>query len=440
MQKNDLPILKNNLQDNIICIVGLGYVGLPLAVEFSKVFNVIGYDNNARRIKELNVGEDKTKEISSDRLLNIDNLKFTNQEGDISNADIYIITVPTPVDKNNNPDLNPIKKASSFIGANLNQNNIVIYESTVFPGCTEEICVPILEEKSNLKYNKEFFCGYSPERINPGDRLHTLSKIVKIVSGSNDEVAELVDKLYGLIIEAGTFKASSIAVAEAAKVIENTQRDVNIALINELSMIFHKLGLDTKEVLDAAKTKWNFLPFSPGLVGGHCIGVDPYYLTHRAKEVGFHPEIILAGRKINDKMGSYIVDKVISELARKGLSPVGAKIAIMGLTFKEDCPDLRNTKVISMIDGLEKFNCDVKISDSEASRDSAIESYGVSLCDLEDIKDQDAVIFAVGHKNYKSLKINSIRKILKSDGVLIDVKSIFNKKMFENTGITYWRL
>lgn len=423
-----------------IAIIGLGYVGLPLVVEFSKKYKVVGFDIDKERISELINAHDRTNEISSEKLKKVKNILFTSKADLIEDANIYIVTVPTPVDKNKNPDLKSIKSASSLVGSYLKKGDVVIYESTVFPGCTEEICVPILEKSSGLTYNEDFFCGYSPERINPGDKHHTLSQITKITSGSNEKVASFVDLLYKEIIEAGTFKATSIAVAEAAKVIENTQRDVNIALINELSMIFQRLGLDTKEVLDAAKTKWNFLPFSPGLVGGHCIGVDPYYLTHKATEVGFHPEIILAGRKINDSMGSYIVDRIVTELAKIGKSLLTSKVSILGLTFKEDCPDLRNTKVISIIDILNKFNAKVQVADPQANKDEALDIFGISTIKLESISDQDVIVIAVGHKQYKVLGLDNFLKMLKPNGIIIDIKSIYSKNMFEDSDLIYWRL
>ena len=329
-----------------IAIIGLGYVGLPLAIEFSRKFKVIGYDIDEKRINELHNGYDRTNETKKEDFFASKDLIFSSSASILSKANIYIVTVPTPVDKNNNPDLRLLISATETVGKCLNRKDIVIFESTVYPGCTEQVCVPILEKKSSLKFNIEFFCGYSPERINPGDKEHTLANICKITSGSTPIVTDYIDSIYSSIIEGGTYKASSIMVAEAAKVIENTQRDVNIALVNELSLIFKKLNLDTSEVLEAASTKWNFLPFKPGLVGGHCIGVDPYYLTHKAVELGYHPEIILAGRRINDNMGDFIAENTISELALQGVNPVGAKIAILGLTFKENCPDLRNTKAI----------------------------------------------------------------------------------------------
>ena len=341
-----------------IAVVGLGYVGLPLAIELSKKYPTIGYDLNESRVSKLIAGKDETLEVSK-KELNNSSLKISSKITDISNCEIFIITVPTPVNKNKNPDFYPLESATESVAQFINKNNIVIYESTVYPGATEEKCVPILEEKSGLKYNHDFFCGYSPERINPGDKKRTFKNITKVVSGSNDQCANIVNKLYQSIIPAGTHKVSSIAIAEAAKVIENVQRDVNIALINELSMIFNKLDLDTEEVLKAAGTKWNFLPFRPGLVGGHCIGVDPYYLTHRAAEIGYHPNIILAGRKINDGMSKYISEKAIIEMTKIGKNPVGSNIAVLGITFKENCPDIRNTKVVDIIQNLKKYDCNI---------------------------------------------------------------------------------
>jgi len=334
----------------------------------------------------------------------------------------------------------PLEDATNIIAQFLKKNDIVIYESTVFPGCTEEFCVPILERQSKLKYNIDFFCGYSPERINPGDREHSLTKIIKITSGSNQIVADFIDALYSEIITAGTHKVSSIKVAESAKVIGNTQRDVNIALVNELSMIFNKMNIDTKEVLDAASTKWNFLPFNPGLVGGHCIGVDPYYLTYKAKEIGFHPEIILAGRKINDRMGSFLANVTFNEIKKKGISSDKISIAILGLTFKEDCPDLRNTKVIPIIKILEQHDCKVIVSDICADKNESKNNYGINLVDLNEIKEQDVVIVAVGHSQYKKLSKIQLEKMLNPDGIIIDVKSLYDKRMFDDSLITHWRL
>ena len=423
-----------------ISVIGLGYVGLPLVVEFSKKYDVVGFDLDEIRISELNNKYDRTNELSGQDLSDLKNFKITTNENAIANSNIYIVTVPTPVDKNNKPNLNPIISASELIGRYLNKNDIVIYESTVFPGCTEQVCVPILEKESKLKYNSEFFCGYSPERINPGDKKYTLTNITKIVSGSNKQTLNIVNQLYESIISAGTFKASSICVAEAAKVIENTQRDVNIALVNELALIFDKLDLNTNEVLEAASTKWNFLPFKPGLVGGHCIGVDPYYLTHKAIEVGYHPEIILAGRRINDNMGDFIAEKTISELTKLGISPLGANITILGLSFKEDCPDLRNTKVISIINRLKYFNCNLTVSDSWVIPEEAKSQYGIELQKIEEIKKQDAIILAVAHKEYLNLSSNQWERILRPQGLVIDVKSIFNKNYFSKMKFKYWSL
>lgn len=423
-----------------ITVVGLGYVGLPLAVEFSKKFSTIGYDLDIIRVSELNNGYDRTNELSSSDLEQLIHFQITADEKAINNSNIYIVTVPTPVDINNKPNLNPIISATEMIARNLNKGDHVIYESTVFPGCTEQICVPILEKKSNLKYNSEFFCGYSPERVNPGDKKHTLTKITKVVSGSNMDTLDYVNELYSSIITAGTFKASSIAVAEAAKVIENTQRDVNIALINELALIFDKLDISTNEVLEAASTKWNFLPFKPGLVGGHCIGVDPYYLTHKASEVGYHPEIILAGRKINDHMGDYIAEKAISELIKNGIGPIGAKVAVLGLSFKENCPDLRNTKVVSIIERLKSYNCDVVVSDSWVIADEAKTELGLELIDLEKIENQNGIIIAVAHEQYKNIPSHQWKRLLQVNGVVIDVKSIYEKSFFSKMNFKYWKL
>jgi len=423
-----------------IAVIGLGYVGLPLAVEFSKKYNVVGFDPDEIRVSELNDKYDRTNELSDNDLLDLKNFKITSNENKIANSNIYIVTVPTPVDKNNKPDLNPIILASEMIGRFLNKNDIVIYESTVFPGCTEQVCVPILEKESKLKYNSEFFCGYSPERINPGDKNHNLSQITKVVSGSNNQTLDIINQLYDSILSAGTFKASSISVAEAAKVIENTQRDVNIALVNELALIFDKLNINTNEVLEAASTKWNFLPFKPGLVGGHCIGVDPYYLTHKATEVGYHPEIILAGRRINDNMGDFIAEKTISELSKHGISPLGANITILGLSFKENCPDLRNTKVITIRDRLKDYNCNINISDMWVNYKEAKSIYNIELQKIDEIKNQDALIIAVAHKEYVNLSQNKWIRMLKSRGVVIDIKSIFKKDYFVKMGFRYWAL
>jgi len=362
--------------------LGLGYVGLPLAVEFSKFYSTIGFDIDDSRIDELGKNFDRTFEVNNN-LIEKSNLVFTSSSKDLSRCNVYIITVPTPVDIHNNPDMTALASASKIVGELLKKNDVVIYESTVYPGTTEEFCVPILERSSELIYNKDFFCGYSPERINPGDKDRTLTKITKITSGSNDKTANFVDKLYQSILSVDTYKATSIAIAEAAKVIENIQRDVNIALINELSMIFNKLGLDTNEVLEAAGTKWNFLPFRPGLVGGHCIGVDPYYLTHRATEIGYHPEMILAGRRINDNMGKYIAECTIAEMAKAGINTVNAKVAVLGITFKENCPDIRNTKVSDIINNLIPYGCQIDIVDPYANSNEIKDLFDIDLVDLK---------------------------------------------------------
>ena len=423
-----------------IAVIGLGYVGLPLAVELSKHYPVTGFDLNENRIKDLKDGFDRTNEVEENALLNARNLALSISANDIKDANVYIVTVPTPVDKNNTPDLKPLKSASELAGKVLEKDNVVIYESTVYPGATEEICVPILEKESGLKYNLDFTCGYSPERINPGDKEHSLTTITKVTSGSNEKTAEFVDTLYRSIIPAGTFQASSIAVAEAAKVIENTQRDVNIALINELSLIFKKLDLDTVEVLEAAGTKWNFLPFRPGLVGGHCIGVDPYYLTQKAVEVGYHPEMILAGRRINDTMGQFIAENTINELAEQGINPINSKIAVFGLTFKEHCPDLRNTKVTDILDYLKSNKCQVVVTDEWANLDEVKKEYGLDLVDLDSIQGYDAAILAVGHEAYTNFTTDDWQRMLTEDGVVIDVKSLYDKDTFSGISIKHWRL
>ena len=432
-----MRFVKDEIQ---IAIIGLGYVGLPLAIAFREKFKVIAYDLNKKRIDDLRRGFDVTNEVDKGKLIPHKNIHFTSLPKNLKNANIYIITVPTPVDKNNTPNLLPLKNASSIVAKYLDKNDFVIYESTVFPGCTEEVCVPILEKKSGLVYNIDFFCGYSPERINPGDKENVLSSIVKVTSGSNHDAAIFVDKLYNNIIKAGTYRASSIAVAEAAKVIENTQRDGNIALVNELSLIFNRLNIDTAEVLDAASTKWNFMSFKPGLVGGHCIGVDPYYLTYRAAEVGYHPEVILAGRRVNDNMGIYIAEKTITELTKLSISPIGAKIAVLGLTFKSNCPDLRNTKVFSIIDSLQKYNCSLIVSDVHANKNEAKELFNIDLQEHSSIKSQDAIIVAVDHDEYKSFNKEHWDKMLKPNGLLIDVKSIYSISDIKKLNIVYWRL
>ena len=405
-----------------ICLIGLGYVGLPLAVEFGKKRVVIGFDLKQERISELITGTDSTLEVTQKELKDATYLSFTTNVDDIKDCGIYIVTVPTPIDKHNKPDLLPLKKASETIGNVLNKGDIVIYESTVYPGATEEVCVPILEKLSRLAFNKDFYCGYSPERINPGDKEHRLTSIKKVTSGSTPEIANQVDELYQEIITAGTHKASSIKVAEAAKVIENTQRDVNISLINELAIIFNKLGIDTESVLEAAGTKWNFHPFKPGLVGGHCIGVDPYYLTHKAIEVGYHPEMILAGRRLNDKMGAYIANQVSELMINKNISIVGSEILIMGLTFKENCPDLRNTRVVDLIKEFESINCHIDVYDPWVNKAESFHEYGVMPIDNPINGKYDAIVLTVAHDEFKALSLNQIKAFGKDIHVIYDIK------------------
>jgi len=405
-----------------IALIGLGYVGLPLAVEFGKKRKVIGFDINQNRINELKDGIDVTLETTAQELKEADQLSYTSNLDDIKDCGIYIVTVPTPIDKHKRPDLTPLEKSSESVGKILKIGDIVIYESTVYPGATEEICVPILEKQSGLKFNQDFYCGYSPERINPGDKEHRVTTIKKVTAGSTPEIAIQVDELYQEIIIAGTHKASSIKVAEAAKVIENTQRDVNIALINELALIFNKLDIDTEAVLEAAGTKWNFLPFRPGLVGGHCIGVDPYYLTHKAIEVGYNPEMILAGRRLNDNMGSYVADQVSKLMTKKRIHIVDANILIMGLTFKENCPDLRNTRVVDLVEEFEGFNCNVDVYDPWADKDEAVHEYGIKPIDQPVEGKYDAIILAVAHNEFKEMSVEQIRAYGKDNHVLYDIK------------------
>ena len=407
-----------------ICIIGLGYVGLPLAVEFGKSYQTIGFEINIERVEELQKGIDATLEVDAELLQQAKNLSYTYNIEDIKKSDVYVVTVPTPIDKHKNPDLTPLIKASELLGKVLKPNNIVIYESTVYPGATEEICGPILSKVSGLILNKGFYLGYSPERINPGDKVHRVTNIIKVTSGSTDEVAEYVDKLYQSIITAGTYKASSIKVAEAAKVIENTQRDINIALINELAIIFSRLNIDTSEVLEAAGTKWNFLPFKPGLVGGHCISVDPYYLTYKAQEVGYDPEIILAGRRINDNMGSFITNQVIKLMLKKRIQVSGSRILVLGLTFKEDCPDIRNTRVIDIIDELKTYNAKVDVYDPWVDVSIARKEIQIDMIiDLNE-KSYDAIIVAVAHKIFKELGSINIKALGKQNCVIYDVKGL----------------
>mgnify|MGYP000545340598 CR=1 FL=1 len=407
-----------------IALIGLGYVGLPLAVEFGKEIETIGFDTNLARVQELKHGKDATLEIEPEELKKAIKLRYTHDLEELQDCNFFIITVPTPIDKHKRPDLKPLEKASRMIGKLLKQDDIVIYESTVYPGVTEEVCVPILEQESGLKFNQGFYCGYSPERINPGDKEHRITSIIKITSGSTVETANKVDKLYRTIITAGTYMASSIKVAEAAKVIENTQRDVNIALINELALIFNKLNIDTEEVLKAAGSKWNFLPFFPGLVGGHCIGVDPYYLTHKAIEVGYHPEMILAGRRLNDNMGNYVVDQVIKLMTKKSIQIFGANILIMGLTFKENCPDIRSTRVVDMVEEFKILNCKVDIYDPWVDKKEVQYEYGFTPINKLKKGCYDAVILAVSHKEFKEMGVKKINSLGKKNYVLYDVKYI----------------
>ncbi|MBB1594530.1 Vi polysaccharide biosynthesis protein VipA/TviB [Achromobacter sp. UMC46] len=414
------------IQDVKLAVVGLGYVGLPLAVEFGKKRSVIGFDINTRRIDALKAGHDHTLEVSDEELAEAAQLTYTADRAELGQANVFIVTVPTPIDEYKQPDLTPLVKASETIGAVLKRGDIVIYESTVYPGATEEDCVPVLERVSGLKYNVDFYAGYSPERINPGDKDHRVSTIKKVTSGSTPEVAELVDQLYKQIITAGTHKASSIRVAEAAKVIENTQRDVNIALINELALIFNKMGIDTEAVLQAAGTKWNFLPFRPGLVGGHCIGVDPYYLTHKAQSIGYHPEIILAGRRLNDSMGGYVVSQLVKAMTKQRIHVQGARVLVMGLAFKENCPDLRNTRIVDIVRELGDYNVDVDVYDPWVDPEEAVHEYGLTpVAKLEEGK-YDAVILAVAHNQFKALGAEGIRKLGKAQHILYDLKYVLS--------------
>jgi UDP-N-acetyl-D-glucosamine/UDP-N-acetyl-D-galactosamine dehydrogenase len=413
--------------ERVIAIVGLGYVGLPLAIEFGKKYKTIGFDINLKRIQELNSGIDRTLETGKAELLSADRLKFTSSPQEISIANIFIITVPTPVDQHNNPDLTPLRKATESIGAILKKGDIVIYESTVYPGVTEEFCVPILERISGLKFNVDFYAGYSPERINPGDKLHRLTTIRKITSGSNSEVAKVIDELYASIITAGTYLAPSIRVAEAAKVIENSQRDINIAFINELSKIFNRLGIDTHDVLDAASTKWNFLPFRPGLVGGHCIGIDPYYLAQKAKELGYHPEIILAGRRLNDSMGAFVAQEFVKLLIHKSKQVKNITVCVLGITFKENCPDIRNSRVIDIINELKSFGVNVELYDPWANPHEVSEEYQLVL--QEKLSNTaDGYIVAVGHDQFKEIDFKEIHAKGK---VIYDVKGILPKEIVD---------
>jgi UDP-N-acetyl-D-glucosamine/UDP-N-acetyl-D-galactosamine dehydrogenase len=420
---NTIPSASTNVH---IAVIGLGYVGLPLAVEFGRLHPVVGFDINVQRISALQSGHDATLETDAKELAAAIKLRYTSQGQDLAQCNCFIVTVPTPIDEYKRPDLTPLIKASETVGKVLKPGDIVIYESTVYPGCTEEDCVPILEKFSGLTYNVDFFCGYSPERINPGDKQHRLTSIKKVTSGSNPQVADIVDALYNQIITAGTHKAPSIKVAEAAKVIENTQRDLNIALINELALIFNRMGIDTEAVLQAAGSKWNFLPFRPGLVGGHCIGVDPYYLTHKAQSIGYHPEIILAGRRLNDKMGSYVVGQLVKAMAQKCIPIHGARVLVMGLTFKENCPDIRNTRIVDIVAELKDYGCQVDVYDPWVNPDEALHEYGILPVQNVSPSTYDGIVLAVAHQQFKSMGGKALRALGKPAHVLYDLKYLLD--------------
>jgi UDP-N-acetyl-D-glucosamine/UDP-N-acetyl-D-galactosamine dehydrogenase len=447
-----------------ISIIGLGYVGMPIAVAFAKKAEVIGFDVNKQKIALYKKGIDPTKEVGNDVIKNT-TVHFTSDEATLREAKFHIVAVPTPVKDDHTPDLTPVESASRTLGRNLTKGSIVVFESTVYPGVTEDICVPILEKESGLKCGEDFKVGYSPERINPGDKVHRLETIIKVVAGQDEKTLDIVAKVYELVVEAGVHKAASIKVAEAAKVIENSQRDINIAFMNELSIIFNKMGIDTKAVLEAAGTKWNFLNFSPGLVGGHCIGVDPYYLTYKAEQMGYHSQIILSGRKINDDMGKYVAESTVKKMIKANKQINGAKIAIFGVTFKENCPDVRNTKVVDVIKELEEYGIDVKVVDPQVDKDDLWREYRINLCEVEDIKEMDAVIFAVPHDEFKAIQLEDVKMMFgttgyiksevmnevaatsefdididRKDCVLIDLKGMFNRKETEDSGFVYWRL
>lgn len=415
------------IADLKIAIIGLGYVGLPLAVEFGKKVSVMGFDIHHKRIDELKSGKDHTLEVSPEELAQATQLTYSAVLDDLKDCNFFIVTVPTPIDEFKQPDLTPLIKASQSIGRVLAKGDVVVYESTVYPGATEETCIPVLEQVSGLKFNHDFFAGYSPERINPGDKLHRVTNILKITSGSTPEVADFVDDVYNLIIEAGTHKAPSIKVAEAAKVIENTQRDVNIALINELAVIFNKMDIDTEAVLQAAGTKWNFLPFRPGLVGGHCIGVDPYYLTHKAQSIGYHPEIILAGRRLNDGMGAYVVTQLVKGMIKKKIQVEGAKVLVLGLSFKENCPDIRNTKIIDIVHELQEYHIQADVYDPWVDASEAEHEYGITPVQTLENDQYDAVILAVAHDQFKAMDVEAIRGLGKANHVLYDLKYVLSQ-------------
>ncbi|MBI1650069.1 nucleotide sugar dehydrogenase [Hyphomicrobium sulfonivorans] len=424
-----------------IALIGLGYVGLPLAVEFGKKRRVVGFDINAERVAELRKGVDRTLEVEPDELASAKHLSFTNNPDDLKDCRFFIITVPTPIDNANRPDLNPLIKASNTVGSVMPKGAIVIYESTVYPGATEEVCVPALAAASGMVFNQDFFCGYSPERINPADKQHKLPTIVKVTSGSTPEIADIVDALYASIITAGTHKASSIQVAEASKVIENTQRDLNIALMNELSVVFARAGIDTAEVLAAAGTKWNFLNFRPGLVGGHCIGVDPYYLTHKAEQMGYIPQVILAGRRINDNMGRYVARNTVKRMLKSGIDVPRSRIGVMGITFKENCPDVRNSKVVDLVRELKEHGAEVIVEDPLADAAEVREEYGIQLSKISADTPVDALVVAVGHDSYRKMTSDEIKaRVRGAAPILVDVKSLYDRREFQNLGFTVFRL
>lgn len=433
--------MQNHTSTLCVAVIGLGYVGLPLAVEFGKKYFVVGFDINAKRVAELQTGQDHTLEVAPEELRQATRLTFTTSIAALAECNVFIVTVPTPIDKANRPDLTPLVKASETVGKVLKQGDIVIYESTVYPGATEEVCVPVLEKFSGKKFNVDFFCGYSPERINPGDKVNTLTKIKKITSGSTPEVADTVDALYNSIITAGTHKARSLKVAEAAKVIENTQRDLNIALVNEFAVIFERLGIDTIDVLEAAGSKWNFLPFRPGLVGGHCIGVDPYYLTHKAEEVGYRPQVILAGRRINDNMARYVARNTIKFMLKNGMDVPRCRVGVLGITFKENCPDIRNSKVVDMVREFEAWGTGVVVADPWASAEEVMNEYGLQLGRVDAQHPVDALVVAVGHNQYRNATPEELRAFCRGPKpVLADVKSLFDRHEAAAVGFTVFRL
>ena len=419
----------HSLKNVNLGIIGLGYVGLPLAVEFGKKYPTLGFDINSKRIDELKQGHDFTLEVSTEELADSALISYSANVDDLKNCNVYIVTVPTPIDNHKQPDLTPLVKASAMLAKVMNKGDIVIYESTVYPGATEEVCLPEIERNCQLVFNRDFFAGYSPERINPGDKEHRVTNILKVTSGSTPEIADFIDDLYKSIITAGTYKASSIQVAEAAKVIENTQRDLNIALINELAVIFNKLNIDTEEVLKAAGTKWNFLPFRPGLVGGHCIGVDPYYLTHKAQAIGYNPEVILAGRRINDSMGEYVVSQLVKTMLKRKLPVNGANVLVMGLTFKENCPDVRNTKIVDIVTELGEFDVNVDVYDPWVNPEEAKHEYDIDLISAPKQAHYDAVIFAVAHHQFKALSADEIKAMMKEEHVIYDLKYMLDKEL-----------